>query len=198
MVKNLKAVCIYAGSRFGNHEDYRLKAQDLGKALAEAGCQVIYGGSKAGLMGVLADAALDAGGEVIGVMPTGLIRGETRHSGLTRFIEVEDMHARKAKMASMADGFIALPGGFGTYEELFEALCWAQIGIHQKPIGVLNVRGYYDPFLAMIHSTIEAGFAGSEHMSLVNQSEDASELLSLMENYVPVVLERKWRQPGRV
>src|SRR5262245_44450981 len=123
----MKSICVFAGSRFGEDEQYRQKAEQLGTVLARQDCRLIYGGSRFGLMGAVADAALAAGGEAIGVMPSGLMYGEMAHPGLTQFIEVKDMHARKAKMSELADGFIALPGGFGTLEELFEVLCWLQI-----------------------------------------------------------------------
>ncbi|MFD1178324.1 TIGR00730 family Rossman fold protein [Paenibacillus puldeungensis] len=190
----MKSICVFAGSRFGEDEQYRKKAEQLGGTLAKQGYRIIYGGSKFGLMGAMADAALSAGGEVIGVMPTGLMNGELAHPGLTQFLEVEDMHTRKAKMGEMADGFIALPGGFGTLEELFEVLCWLQIGIHQKPVGVLNINGYYDPLIGLVESCIAAGFVNQGHLSLINISAEPSELISLMEHFVPNVAEKKWKQ----
>lgn len=190
----MKSICVFAGSRFGEDEQYRKKAEQLGRTLASQGYRIIYGGSKFGLMGAMADAALAEGGEVIGVMPSGLMNGEMVHPGLTRFIEVKDMHARKAKMGELADGFIALPGGFGTLEELFEVLCWLQIGIHQKPVGVLNVNGYYDPLVGLVESCIAAGFVNQGHLSLINIATESEELISLMESFVPNISEKKWKQ----
>ncbi|MCM3700498.1 TIGR00730 family Rossman fold protein [Paenibacillus macerans] len=190
----MKTICVYAGSRFGKDERYRGAAEQLGRYLAEHGFRLVYGGSKHGLMGTVADAALAGGGEVVGVMPTGLLHGEAAHPGLTEFIEVKDMHARKAKMSELADGFIALPGGFGTLEELFEALCWLQIGIHRKPIGVLSAAGYYDPLLGLVKSCIDAGFVDEGHLSLINMADDPGELITRMKNFVPAIAETKWRQ----
>ncbi|GAB6991991.1 LOG family protein [Paenibacillus pini] len=190
----MKSICVFAGSNLGVHEDYKLKAAELGRYMAKEKYRLIYGGSKMGLMGEIANAVMAGGGEVIGVMPKGLFKGEIVHQELTQLIEVEDMHGRKAKMAQLADGFIALPGGFGTYEELFEVLCWSQIGIHQKPVGLLNIRHYYDPLLQLINHSISEGFANASHRSLINASDDPLELLHQLENYVPQTLEQKWTQ----
>jgi len=176
------------------HEDYKAKAVELGNYMAMHNYRLIYGGSKIGLMGEVANAVLNGGGEVIGVMPRGLFNGEMVHRELTQLIEVEDMHGRKAKMGELADGFIALPGGFGTYEELFEVLCWSQIGIHKKPVGVLNIRNYFDPLMNLIHNSIQEGFSNSSHLSLLNVSNEPLELLTLLKEYVPQTLEQKWKQ----
>lgn len=191
----MRTICIFSGSNMGNDEAYRLAAIELGEYMAQQNYRLVYGGSRMGLMGATANAAMAAGGEVIGVMPTGLFAGEMVHREVTELIEVDGMHSRKAKMAELADGFIALPGGFGTYEELFEVLCWLQIGIHQKPIGVLNVKGYYDPLLNMIQSSATEGFVKSSHLSLLNVAEHAKELIQQMESYAPLQLENKWIQP---
>ena len=191
----MRTICIFSGSNMGNYEAYRLAAIELGEYMAQQNYRLVYGGSRMGLMGATANAAMAAGGEVIGVMPTGLFAGEMVHREVTELIEVDGMHSRKAKMAELADGFIALPGGFGTYEELFEVLCWLQIGIHQKPIGVLNVKGYYDPLLNMIQSSVTEGFVKSSHLSLLNVAEHAKELIQQMESYTPAQLENKWSQP---
>jgi uncharacterized protein (TIGR00730 family) len=191
----MRTICIFSGSNMGNDEAYRLAAIELGEYMGQQNYRLVYGGSRMGLMGATANAAMAAGGEVIGVMPTGLFAGEMVHREVTELIEVDGMHSRKAKMAELADGFIALPGGFGTYEELFEVLCWLQIGIHQKPIGVLNVKGYYDPLLNMIQSSVTEGFVKSSHLSLLNVAEHAKELIQLMESYTPAQLENKWSQP---
>lgn len=190
----MKSICVFAGSRFGEDKQYRVKAEQLGKVMAQRGYRLIYGGSRHGLMGTVANAILEAGGEAIGVMPSGLFHGEMAHPGLTQFIEVDGMHARKAKMSELADGFIALPGGLGTLEELIEVLCWLQIGIHQKPVGVLNVSGYYEPLMELVNSCIRAGFIHPDHKSLINLAEESDELLSLMESFVPVIAEKKWNQ----
>ncbi|GGH37420.1 LOG family protein [Paenibacillus segetis] len=191
----MRTICIFSGSNMGNDEAYRLAAIELGEYMGQQNYRLVYGGSRMGLMGATANAAMAAGGEVIGVMPTGLFAGEMVHREVTELIEVDGMHSRKAKMAELADGFIALPGGFGTYEELFEVLCWLQIGIHQKPIGVLNVKGYYDPLLNMIQSSVTEGFVKSSHLSLLNVAEHAKELIQQMESYTPTQLENKWTQP---
>ncbi|MGZ4161309.1 MAG: LOG family protein [Neobacillus sp.] len=188
----MKSICIFAGSNFGNDLEYVKKARELGRIMAEKGFSIVYGGSKYGLMGAIANEVLSHGGEVVGIMPRGLIKGENVHSQLTKLIEVDTMHERKAKMSELADGYIALPGGLGTFEELFEVLCWGQIGIHQKPIGVLNVNGYYDPLLNLISHSIQKGFTSENHKSIINSSSDPEILLSLMVNYVPKGLEYKW------
>ncbi|MCM2536001.1 TIGR00730 family Rossman fold protein [Neobacillus pocheonensis] len=188
----MKSICIFAGSSFGNDVEYVGRARELGKIMAEKGFSIVYGGSKNGLMGEIANGVLSHGGEVIGIMPRGLIKGENVHSQLTKLIEVDTMHERKAKMSELADGYIALPGGLGTFEELFEVLCWAQIGIHHKPIGVLNVNGYYDPLLSLINHSIQKGFSSETHQSIISSSSNPETLLSLMSNYVPMDVEYKW------
>lgn len=189
----MKSVCVFAGSNPGEHPDYKAKAAELGEHIARRGCRLVYGGSRVGLMGEVANTVLALGGEVIGVMPRGLFKGEIVHTGLTQLIEVGDMHERKATMGKYADGFIALPGGFGTYEELFEVLCWSQIGIHHKPIGLLNVRNYYEPLMNLVQSSIKEGFANNSHLNLINLSEDPIKLLELMDSYTPPDLEMKWK-----
>ncbi|OAB29648.1 Rossman fold protein, TIGR00730 family [Paenibacillus macquariensis subsp. defensor] len=190
----MKAICVFAGANLGNHPDYQLKAAELGLYMAQEQYRLIYGGSNMGLMGVIANTVIAYGGEVTGIMPKGLFKGEIVHQELTEFIEVEGMHERKATMGKLADGFIALPGGFGTYEELFEVLCWSQIGIHNKPIGILNVCGYFDPLLNMINYSVEEGFSKPSNLSLINVSSDPIELIQRMENYVPQESENKWKQ----
>ena len=149
---------------------------------------------KNGLMGVIASEVLKYGGKVIGIMPRGLIKGENVHSHLTQLIEGDTMHERKAKMSELADGYIALPGGLGTFEELFEVLCWAQIGIHKKPIGVFNINGYYDPFLNLVSHSIQSGFSNDAPNRIINSSSDPGILLSKMADYVPDIAEYKWKQ----
>ncbi len=141
---NLERVCVFCGSGFGLRPEYRENAERLGQLLAEQGLGLVYGGAKVGLMGTIADAALASGGEVIGVMPGHLMKQEVAHEGLTELHTVTTMHERKSRMAELSDAFVAMPGGLGTLEELFEAVTWNQIGIQQKPCGLLNVSGYYD------------------------------------------------------
>ncbi|MCT2536201.1 TIGR00730 family Rossman fold protein [Aquibacillus koreensis] len=189
----MQSICIFAGSKLGKHLEYQESANALGKLIANKGLRLIYGGSKTGLMGAVANAVLKEGGQVIGVMPKGLFSGETVHNGLSQLIEVESMHERKAKMSELADSYIALPGGLGTFEELFEVLCWAQIGIHQKPIGLLNVKGYYDPLIQLVTYSAEEGFSGDAHMGIIQTSNNPDQLLQKLETYSPPVMETKWK-----
>ena len=190
----MKTICVYSGSNLGVDELYRIKAKELGKAIAEQQYRLVYGGSKIGLMGEIANEVLAHGGKVTGVMPRGLFKGEMIHTELTNFIEVEDMHARKAKMMELADGFIAMPGGFGTFEELFEVLCWSQIGIHQKSIGLYNIRGYFDPLLQMVKHSIQEGFSNETHLDLIVSSQDPDALIAAMQQYTPPTMKNKWEQ----
>ncbi|MDO7906448.1 TIGR00730 family Rossman fold protein [Paenibacillus sp. JX-17] len=182
----MKSICVFAASRTGTSTIYIESAARLGRLMAEQELRLVYGGSKLGLMGETANAVLAHGGQVTGIMPTSLFLAEIVHPGLTEFIEVADMHERKAKMGRSADAFIALPGGLGTFEELFEVLCWAQIGIHRKPIGLLNMNGYYDPLLAMMRHSIEEGFTPSGSMDLILASDDPELLLQQLGQSVPV------------
>lgn len=190
----MKSICIFAGSNLGERPDYQIKATELGHYMAQEQYRLVYGGSNMGLMGVIANTVMEQGGEAIGVMPKGLFKGEIVHQQLTEFIQVEGMHERKAMMGKLSDGFIALPGGFGTYEELFEVLCWSQIGIHHKPIGILNICGYFDPLLNMINYGVQEGFANESNLSLITVSSDPIDLIERMENYVPQVMPNKWKQ----
>jgi cytokinin riboside 5'-monophosphate phosphoribohydrolase len=146
-------------------------------------------------MGVIADTVLAEGGEVIGVMPRALFPQEIAHRGVTTFYEVKNMHERKALLADLADGFVTLPGGLGTYDELFEILTWAQLGIHQKPVGLLNVLGYFDPLLALLHQTMTEGFMLPSHVELLLHKEDPTDLLDCLAAYVPTPLQSKWTDP---
>lgn len=177
----MKRVCVYAGSSPGTDAAYRSAARDLGSALARAELELVYGGSRHGLMGEVAGAVLSAGGRVTGVMPKGLFDKEVVHTGVTTFIEVESMHERKAMMIQLSDAFIALPGGVGTLEEVLEAVCWAQLGLHRKPVGLLSVQGYYDPLLQMIDQAVHAGFVREEQRALWLSSGDASTLLWMLQ-----------------
>ncbi|MGE6630144.1 TIGR00730 family Rossman fold protein [Bacillus sp. NPDC077027] len=190
----MKTICVFAGSNPGVNEVYKQKAMELGAYMAEQGISLVYGGSRIGLMGAIADEMLKRGGRVIGVMPKGLFRGEVVHQELTELIEVEGMHERKAKMSELADGFIAMPGGFGTYEELFEVLCWAQIGIHQKPIGLYNVNGYFETLIEMVKFSIKEGFSNESHLQLLHTSAQPDELIDQMVAYQYPELKQKWTE----
>lgn len=189
-----KSICVYAGSNLGSNPEYAEKAGLLGEAIARRGWKLIYGGSAIGLMGEIADRVLALGGEVIGVMPRGMILGEMAHPHLTELLEVNGMHARKEKMNDLSDGFIALPGGIGTFDELFEILCWAQIGLHHKPISLLNIAGYFDPLISLIQHSIDHQFADQSNMNLLTISDDPDTLLDKMTAYIPPKLGNKWRQ----
>lgn len=180
----MNSICVFAGSRPGNSPEYGIQAAKLGETLARKGIRLVYGGSSYGLMGEAANAALAHGGQVAGIMPTSLFQVEIVHQGLTEFVEVANMHERKAAMGDMADAFIALPGGLGTFEEFFEVLCWAQIGIHRKPIGLLNVNGYFDPLAEMIRHSVREGFTSDSYLDILTVSEDADELINILKNKV--------------
>ncbi|ETT49486.1 MULTISPECIES: LOG family protein [Paenibacillus] len=173
-------ICVFAGSNPGLNSEYTEMARELGYHIAAQGCRLVYGGSRNGLMGQVADGVLANGGEAVGIMPVDLFQDEIRHSGLTNLIEVSSMHERKAVMSGMADAFIALPGGLGTFDELFEILCWMQIGIHQKPIGLLNVRGYFNPLQALISHSVAEGFAPKTALQMLHTNSDPEYLLELM------------------
>jgi hypothetical protein len=170
-------VCVYAGSNPGSDPAYAEGARALGAELAARGIALVYGGGKVGLMGVVANAVMDAGGEAIGVMPQALIDREIGHPGLTELKVVGSMHERKAEMARLADAFVALPGGIGTLEELIEVYTWSQLGIHEKPCGLLNVRGYYDALAAFLDHAVAEGFLRSQHRAVLSVAEDPAELL---------------------
>ncbi|MED4702864.1 TIGR00730 family Rossman fold protein [Bacillus velezensis] len=190
----MKTICVFAGSNPGVNEEYKRKAAELGEYMAEQGIGLVYGGSRIGLMGTVADALMAGGGKAVGVMPSGLFSGEVVHQNLTELIEVSGMHERKAKMSDLADGYIAMPGGFGTYEELFEVLCWAQIGIHQKPIGLYNVNGYFEPMMKMVKYSIQEGFSNESHLKLIHSSSRPDELIEQMNRYTYPILDKKWRE----
>lgn len=193
--QELRRVCVFCGSRPGAHEHYLEPARALGAALAATGRGLVYGGARVGLMGVVADAALAAGGEVIGVLPRALMTKELAHPGLHALHVVDSMHARKALMAELADGFIALPGGFGTLDELFEILTWAQLGIHRKPVALINWRGFYSPLLAFVARAQGEGFIAADDRSLLLVGDDAETALALLADYAPPAQTSKARQP---
>ncbi|MGH2517470.1 MAG: TIGR00730 family Rossman fold protein [Ktedonobacterales bacterium] len=181
----MRRVCVFAGSSIGTRPAYGEAARALGMELARRGLGLVYGGSCSGLMGVVADAALAAGGEVIGVMPRGLFRREVVHPGLTELREVGSMHERKALMAELADGFLALPGGFGTFDELFEMVTWAQIGVSEKPIGLLDVADYFTPLLALVEHAACEGFVPASNVALLLRDADPNALLDRLAAYTP-------------
>ncbi|AWN15300.1 Lysine decarboxylase family [Salinisphaera sp. LB1] len=170
-------ICVYCGSRDGVDARYRQAAGVLGTVLARAGIGLVYGGARVGLMGAVADAALAAGGAVLGVIPRGLADREVAHHGVSELRVVETMHQRKLAMIEAADGFIAMPGGFGTLEELFEVLTWHQIGWHDKPAGLLDVAGFYQPLIACMNHMRDQGFVGPEHVSRIAVAENAESLV---------------------
>jgi uncharacterized protein (TIGR00730 family) len=187
----MKRVCVFAGSSGGSRPEYRMVASELGRALAARGVGLVYGGTRVGLMGVVADAVLAAGGEVTGVIPAAMAAKELAHDGLTDLRIVSSMHERKAIMADLADAFIALPGGWGTWEELFEVLTWGQLGLHRKPCGLLNVRGYFDPLLSFVAHAVEEGFVRREHGAMMTVSSAPEPLLDLLSTAQAPVVE-KW------
>jgi hypothetical protein len=188
----VRRVCVFCGSNVGGRPEYAAAARQLGTVLARRGLGLVYGGGSVGLMGVLADAALAAGGEVIGVIPRALATKEIAHHGLTGLEVVPSMHARKARMAELADAFVALPGGFGTLEELLEMVTWAQLGLHVKPIGVLSVNGYFDGLLALVEHAIAERFVHPGHRELLVSAPGAEALLAALERATPRRAPRKW------
>jgi len=181
----MRRVCVYAGSNPGRDPAYAQAASALATLLAERGTGIVYGGGKVGLMGVLADAALAAGGEVIGVMPRALIDREIGHDGLSELRIVGSMHERKALMAEQADAFVALPGGAGTLEELIEVYTWSQLGLHRKPMGVLNVGGYYDALAAQLDHAVGEGFLHERHRAALHVASEPAELLERFAGWEP-------------
>ncbi len=193
----MKRITVFCGSSFGTEIIYREQAYALGKALAIKGIGLVYGGADVGLMGAVADGALDNGGEVTGVLPRFLVEKEIAHSGLTELIPVESMHERKLKMNELCDGVIALPGGFGTLEEFFEMITWAQLGLHQKPVAVLNVDGFYDLLLEFVDTMAEKGLLKDVNRKMLLHSDNIEDLLNKMENY-KAPAEGKWITKSQV
>ena len=193
---SLKSVCVFCGASPGARPIYREAAEALGRSLAERGLTLIYGGGAVGLMGIVADAALAAGGEVIGIIPQSLKRAEVGHNGLTRLEVVDGMHARKARMAELADAFIALPGGLGTLEELFEVWTWGQLGYHAKPLGLLEVDGFYRRLGDFLDHLVAERFVREPHRAMLQISESPDELLECLAAWQPTVAP-KWvdREP---
>ncbi len=190
-----RSVAVFCASSPGADPLYAATAAQVGRELATMGIGIVYGGGRVGLMGVLADAALGAGGRVVGVIPRGMVEAERGHTGLTELVVVESMHERKALMADRADAFLALPGGYGTLDELFEAITWAQLGLHDKPIGLLNVGGFYGALTSFLDSIVSAGFIQPAFRRLVLADESLPGLLSLMTE-APRPAGAGWARPG--
>jgi uncharacterized protein (TIGR00730 family) len=186
----MKQICVFCGSSAGGRPEYHAAAEELGRELARRHMGLVYGGGKVGLMGLLADAALSAGGEVVGVIPEHLMAWEVGHDRLTKLHVVRSMHERKALMADLSDAFIALPGGFGTLEEFCEVLTWTQLGLHAKPCGILNVVGFYSPLLALFDHLVEEGFLSRENRALVLARQSPSELLEALADWRPARVQK--------
>ena len=189
-------LCVYCGSNAGNGSAFIEMAQSLGEALANRGVRLVYGGGKVGLMGVLADAVLAGGGEVIGVIPEALRRAEVAHEGLTQLEIVSSMHERKARMATLADGFVALPGGFGTFDEVIEMLTWSQLGLQERSVVFLDVDGFFEPLLAMFDRARDAGFLRASHRMLAQRALGVDEAIALALAPAPVT-SHKWLDRDR-
>jgi uncharacterized protein (TIGR00730 family) len=188
----LRRVCVFSGSSVGAREAYADAARALGAALAGRGIGLVYGGGSVGLMGVVADAVLAAGGEVIGVIPRALATKEIAHQGLADLRVVASMHERKALMTELADGFVALPGGFGTFDELFETITWAQLGLHDKPIAVLDVADYFAPLMTLLERATGERFVRPEHRALVISDTDPGRVLDRLAAFTPARGRTKW------
>ena len=192
----MRRVCVFCGSSVGGRAEYADAARRLGTLLAGRGLGLVFGAGHVGLMGVLADAVLAAGGEAAGVIPQALVDKELAHRGLTELHVVGTMHQRKALMADRADAFVALPGGFGTCDEFFEVLTWAQLGIHAKPVGLLNVAGFFDALLAWVDRAVAEGFLRAEHRRLLLVDDDPARLLDTLAAYHPFAPGPKWAGPA--
>ena len=191
----MKRITVFCGSSFGNEKNYELQAFLLGSVMAKKNIDLVYGGAKVGLMGAVANGVLSENGNVFGVLPRFLMSKEVAHDNLTELIIVESMHERKTKMNELSDGVIALPGGFGTLEEFFEMLTWGQLGLHKKPIGILNVDGFYDLLLQFIQKMVDNGFLKEINQKMILVSDNAEELLNKMENYTAPDV-GKWIKKG--
>ena len=190
----MKCVCVFAGSNPGKRSVYQEEALKLGQALVARGLGLVYGGGSVGLMGIVADAVLAAGGEAMGVIPQGLLLREVAHQHLTKLYIVKSMHERKALMSNLADAFVALPGGFGTFDELFEIITWAQLGIHQKPIGLLNVANYFTPHLTLVQHASNEGFIPLVHTNLLQVRDTAGDVLDMLESFTPTYNVSNWSE----
>lgn len=187
----LRSICVFCGASPGATPIYQEAAENLGRYLAENGIQLVYGGGAVGLMGMVANAALAAGGEVIGIIPQSLKDAEVGHHGLTRLEVVDGMHARKARMAELSDAFIALPGGLGTLEELFEVWTWGQLGYHAKPLGLLEVNGFFDPLLTFLDHLVQERFVRQQHREMLQRATSPKELVDALQAWKPLAIP-KW------
>jgi len=191
----LSSLCVFAGSSHGRLAAYAEAATGMGRLLASRGIALVFGGGHVGLMGKVADGCLAAGGTVTGVIPRSMVERELAHRGLSELHVVSSMHERKARMAELADGFIALPGGVGTLEETFEVWTWAQLGHHAKPVGMLNVAGYYEPLISFFERMVDHGFIRPEHKRMLHVADNAATLIAAMERHEPVATP-KWIERG--
>lgn len=193
----MQRICVFCGSSKGVKQEYAVGARELGLVLAKQNIDLVYGGGHVGLMGIVADAAMSAGAKVIGVIPRCLADKEVAHQGLTELKIVQTMHERKAQMSELSDGFIAMPGGFGTLEELFEVITWAQLGIHHKPFGLFNIAGYFDKLIEFLDYQVEQGFVPQRHREMIIVSDEAEQLLELLTGFQPVAQE-KWASARQI
>jgi uncharacterized protein (TIGR00730 family) len=193
----LRSLCVFCGSSAGTREVYQQAAQTVGRLLCRRGIELVYGGGRVGLMGLVANACLNEGGRVIGVIPQALADKEIAHTGLTELRIVGSMHERKALMADLSDAFMSLPGGFGTWEEFFEVLTWSQLGIQRKACGVLNVAGYYDPLLDMADRALSEGFVREAHRDLLLSDADPERLLDRLNSYAAPAADKGISRPAR-
>jgi len=191
----VRSVAVFCGSRLGARPVFRQAAEAFGRAVARRGLTLVYGGGNVGLMGVLADAALAEGGEVIGVIPRFLMEREVGHAGVSRLVLVDSMHERKSRMAGLADAFVALPGGLGTLEELFEVWTWSLLGLHAKPCGLLDVGDYFAPLIEFLDGSVRESFVSAQHRAILSCAGDPEELLELLAA-PPSAPPAKWREPG--
>jgi len=196
MMKSLKSIAVFCGSSEGNDTTIISEAEVLGKTFANENITLVYGAAKIGIMGKIAQSSLDNHGNVIGVIPEFLKLKEVVHLGLTELVTTNNMHERKLKMHELSDGFITLPGGFGTFEELFEIITWAQLGLHQKPIGLLNVNGFYDDLISMLETMVSKGLLKMNNLELLIVENDIDRLLDKMRNFKPQPVP-KWLKPDR-
>ena len=192
----MKTICVYCGSNAGNNPAYAAQAKALGARLAAEGIALVYGGGNVGLMGIVADAVLANGGDVIGVIPQQLVDWEVAHRGVTRLEVVDSMHTRKARMFELSDGFVALPGGFGTLDEMFEMLTWRQLGLGKKPCAFLDVNGFWQPLMTMLDSMVRERFLHAEQRNDLWHGDDIDILLAWMRDYVPAQAD-KWLDEKR-
>lgn len=195
-MRKFQRVCVYCGSHDGYDAAFRESAEQLGRVFAQRKLELVYGGGNVGLMGRIADAVIAGGGRVTGVIPRDLQERELAHGGATELVVVESMHERKARMADAADAFIALPGGIGTLEELFETFTWLQLGFHDKPLGLLNVRGFYDTLLRFLDQLVDQGFLRASHRSMLAVDTDPERLLDTLAEFETPRLGRWWPRPA--